>query len=222
LRRPMSRRPRARASLRIYGKIVDGHVRLRWRPVNRAVCYVVLWLDKARNWCALGWLEDEEIVPGPQGFVEWVDEYPGAVGPGGAYRVRALARHDLKLAESHAVVLRRAAPTRSTKDELRRRLSRRRIPIGVRELITRLKCTPHAWSMLLPAGAGKCFGKRIEVEVQTAELSDAVIDLLGAILKNLPKLAARAEKAVIDTRGVEQFDEDVEVRRACIWIDQET
>jgi hypothetical protein len=186
--------------------------------------YVVLWLDKARKWLSLASLENEEVVPNREGYIEWADEYPGSMGPGGTYQVEAFADlfSDRKLAGSAPVVVRRASPARSTKVDLHRRLARRRTPSRVKALISRLKSTRHGWSILLPAEAGTCLGKRIEVEVETPELSDEVIDLLAAILENLPRLAARAERAIADGGGAEQPDDGVRIDRPRIWIDPQT
>ena len=96
-------------------------------------------------------------------------------------------------------------------------------------LIKRLKRGRHGWSMTLPEEAGTCLGRRIDVHVFSSvlprggepPLTDQEIDLLRTILTNLPKLAARAQKAWEGYEGECALDEDSRLERPVIWIERD-
>jgi hypothetical protein len=96
-------------------------------------------------------------------------------------------------------------------------------------LINVLKRGKHGWSTTLPAEAGLCLKKRIDVSVRSPDLpgakepplTKAEIELLTAIFTNLPTLVARAEKAWEDADGYVLLDEEDRLSRPCIWINRE-
>jgi hypothetical protein len=210
------------ASLKVEGCIIEGRARLRWKPVRRAKAYAIEWLDEARKWQALWSLEGEETAPHQGRFLEYIDEHPGPMGPGGTYRVAAFLDLNLQreLATSTPVVLSPSKPTRPAKGDLRKRLARRKTPARVAALISRLKSSQHGWKMLLPEEAGQCLGRRMEVEVQSPQLTDPIVDLLTVIFENLPRLAARAEKAFDDYGGFAALDAEDQISRPRIVIDE--
>jgi hypothetical protein len=210
------------ASLKVEGSIIEGRARLRWKPVRRAKAYAIEWLDEARKWKALWSLEGEEIAPHQDGFLEYIDEYSGPMGPGGTYRVAAFLDPNLEreLVTSTPVVLSPPKPTRPAKSDLLQRLARRKTSPRVAALISRLKWSQHGWRMHLPKEAGQCLRKRMEVEVRTPQLTDRIIDLMTVIFENLPRLAARAEKAFHDYGGFAALDAEDQISRPRIVIDE--
>jgi hypothetical protein len=96
-------------------------------------------------------------------------------------------------------------------------------------LIKMLKRGKHGWSTTLPAEAGLCLKKRIDVSVRSPDLlgakepplTEAEIELLTTIFANLPTLVARAEKAWENADGYGLLDEEDRLSRPCIWIDRE-
>ena len=196
-------------------------MRLRWNPVARAAAYAVEWLSKDREWLTLSWVEGDEAAPGADGLVGFIDEYPGPTGPCGTYRVAAHVDPDGEgeRVTSPPVALTPGRPTRAARAELVRRVGRRAWPAPVKAMVSGLRRGPHGWASLLPAAAGRCLGRRIEVEVRSPQLTDKVIDLLAAILGRLPKLAARAERAFADHGGYGALDEADKLRRPRIVID---
>lgn len=96
-------------------------------------------------------------------------------------------------------------------------------------LIKGLKRTQKGWATTLPEEAGTCLGKRIDVSVRSADrpeggeppLSKEEAALLESILLNLPKLAARVEKAWRDVDGDSALDEGGRLARPVIWISRD-
>jgi hypothetical protein len=207
---------------KVEGSIVERGTRLRWKPVRRAKAYAIEWLDKDQDWQVLWSLEGDEATPNQDGFVEYTDDCPGPMGPGGTYRVAAYFDPSLqgRHITSAPVVLSPSKPTRSARGDLLQRLARRKTSPRVTALISRLKWSQHGWRMLLPQEAGKCLGKRIKVEVRSPQLTDPVIDLLTAIFENLPKLAVRAEKAFAEYGGFAALDEEDQIGRPRVVIDE--
>ena len=95
-------------------------------------------------------------------------------------------------------------------------------------LVKQLKRGKRGWTMVLPGEAGTFLGKRIGVEVRTSliegaepPLTDQEVGLLEAIFADLPKLAARAEKAFDEAGAEGMLDEEDRFARPHIWIDRE-
>jgi hypothetical protein len=96
-------------------------------------------------------------------------------------------------------------------------------------LIKQLKRGKRGWSMTLPEDAGTCLDKRIDVSVRTPfpprggepPLTEDEVELLELIFTNLPKLAARAQKAWEEYGGYGSPDEEDRLSRPRIWIDRE-
>jgi hypothetical protein len=209
-------------TLQVKGSIVGHAIKLQWEPVPRARAYVIEWLRRDRKWVIVEGLEGDEMAPNANGFIEYVDDYPNPMGPGGTYRVTAhfSLSYEGRSVRSSPVVLTPNKPKRSTLDELQRRLERKKWSPNVKSLISRLKWSQHGWTTLLPREAGKCLGKRIEVEVQSGALTNQVLDLLAVIFENLPKLALRAQKAFNDySGGLAALDDDDQIDRPRIVID---
>ena len=207
--------------LKVKGSIVQKKPKLQWKPVARAKAYAIEWLSKDRTWDTLWTLRDDEIAPNEHGLIEYVDNCPGPMGPGGTYRVIAYFNLDFegKTVVSSPVVLPPNKPKRLTLNEFSRRVKGKKWPANVKSLILRLKWSQHVWTMLLPKEVGLCLGKRIEVSVKSQELTDEVLDLLALIFANMPKLASRSEKAFNDYGGPLAFDEDIQIDRPWIVID---
>lgn len=96
-------------------------------------------------------------------------------------------------------------------------------------LIKQLKRGKRGWLMTLPEDAGTCLDKRIDVEVSTPlppcggepPLTKDEVELLELIFTNLPKLAARAQRAWEEYGGYGSLDEEDRLSRPQIWIDRE-
>lgn len=207
----------------VEGAIVNGAARLRWRPLPGPISYHVEWLDRGGDWYMLWLLEGEDLEPNSGGFVEYSDDCPGPMGPAGTYRVSAY--RDLSCEDgitSEPVSIAPAKSARAMKDDLLLRLGRRRLPEPMKAMLSRLKWSRYGWRMLLPADAGKCLGKRIKVDVLSPAVGDGILDLLGAILAGLPKIAARAERAFDEHGGPDVLEDGHQLDRPRILIDSET
>src|SRR4051812_2834844 len=80
----------AAGGLEVYGSVVKGGTRLRWKAVRRAKAYAVEWRDGEGEWWPVETLRDDEIVTDAAGFMEFTDTCAGPAAPGGpAYRVIA-------------------------------------------------------------------------------------------------------------------------------------
>lgn len=216
-------RPKARSAppaLEVEGALLASGAKLRWRPIPRAKAYTIDWLDEDREWATLEYLEGAEAVPAEDGYVHYVDDYKGPTGPGGTYTVAAYFNLNFsgRTLRSSPVVLSPPRPKRSTPQDLARRVKGKAWPPEVKALISRLKWGRHGWATLLPKESAMCLGQRIEVEVRSPALTDATLDLLAVIFENLPKLAARAEKAFADYGGPAALDDD-KLKRPRIVID---
>jgi hypothetical protein len=96
-------------------------------------------------------------------------------------------------------------------------------------LVKQLKRGKRGWSMTLPEEAGTCLEKCIDVSVCSPlpprggepPLTAKEVELLETILMNLPKLAARAQKAWEAYGGWGALDEEDRISRPRIWIDRE-
>lgn len=209
------------SSLQLKYSIEGPRLTLRWKPVVRAKRYVVQWLDQDREWIGLAYLEGEETVPDAEGFVQYVDETPGSMGPGGTYRIAAYFTDVLTGAVvlSPPIVAEPYKPKRTSRLELQRRLKRIKGSADAKAHVLALKWSRHGWTTVLPAEAGTCLGKRIELHVRQPDLGDDVLGLLLTILVNLPKLAARAEKAWQDYDGDLAVEDERELKRPRVLID---
>ena len=205
----------------VHASLVERGTRLRWKPVRRAKSYAIEWLGKDRQWAVLWDMEGDEITPNGEGFVEYEDKGVGHVA-GGTYRVTARfsASWSGKSLTSPPVSAKAATPKGSTRQDLARRLARRRprMSKAVKALVMRLKLGPYGWTMLLPEDAGRCLGQRIEVEVHAPELTDATIGLLETIFERLPRITARVERAFEEYGGHASLDEDERMARPCLAI----
>ena len=208
---------------KIHGTLLPegGGVHLRWKPVRGARSYEIEWKDKSGQWRVLEYLQDQEIAPDGDGLIEYLDPADTSLPVGGTYRVvaRLDERGDGKKFASAPLPVFPPRPRGSGPADLRALLRRRKTPVRIRSLITGLKWKRGLWTMLLPREVGTFLSQRIEVEVQASELTGPIIDLLEALLLNLPKLASRAERALAEYGAEASLDETDRLDRACIVID---